>query len=198
MNAISKPLWQPTPEQVASASITRFTQEVEIQWGRTFGDYRALHDWSVEQPEEFWISVWDFCGILAVTRGNRVLERLSTVPGARFFPDARLNFARNLLQRRDEGLAICFRSEDRVERSLTYVELYLQVAEIARGLQNVGIKPGDRVCAYMPNMPETVIAMLATTAIGAVWSSCSPDFGVQGVLDRFGITTANSTIVSLD
>jgi len=186
MNAISKPLWQPTSEQVASASITRFTQEVESQWGRTFGDYRALHDWSVEQPEEFWISVWDFCGILAATRGNRVLERLSAVPGARFFPDAHLNFARNLLHRRDEGLAICFRSEDRVERSLTYVELYLQVAKIARGLQNAGIEPGDRVCAYMPNMPETVIAMLATTAIGAVWSSCSPDFGVQGVLDRFG------------
>ena len=186
MNTISKPLWQPTPEQVALASITRFTQEVESQWGRTFRDYRALHDWSVEQPEEFWISVWDFCGILAATRGKRVLERLSAVPGTRFFPDARLNFARNLLHRRDDGLAICFRSEDRVERSLTYAELYLQVAEIARGLQNAGIEPGDRVCAYMPNMPETVIAMLATTAIGAIWSSCSPDFGVQGVLDRFG------------
>ena len=186
MNPISKPLWQPTPEQVALASITRFTQEVESQWGRAFSDYRALHDWSVEQPEEFWISVWDFCGILAATRGKRVLERLSAVPGARFFPDARLNFARNLLHRRDDGLAICFRSEDRVERSLTYAELYLQVAEIARGLQNAGIEPGDRVCAYMPNMPETVIAMLATTAIGAIWSSCSPDFGVQGVLDRFG------------
>ena len=186
MNSISKPLWQPTPEQVALASITRFTQEVESQWGRTFRDYRTLHDWSVKQPEEFWISVWDFCGILAATRGKRVLERLSAVPGARFFPDARLNFARNLLHRRDDGLAICFRSEDRVERSLTYAELYLQVAEIARGLQNAGIEPGDRVCAYMPNMPETVIAMLATTAIGAIWSSCSPDFGVQGVLDRFG------------
>ena len=186
MNPISKPLWQPTPEQVALASITRFTQEVESQWGRTFRDYRTLHDWSVKQPEEFWISVWDFCGILAATRGKRVLERLSAVPGTRFFPDARLNFARNLLHRRDDGLAICFRSEDRVERSLTYVELYLQVAEIARGLQNAGIEPGDRVCAYMPNMPETVIAMLATTAIGAIWSSCSPDFGVQGVLDRFG------------
>jgi acetoacetyl-CoA synthetase len=186
MNPISKPLWQPTPEQVALASITRFTQEAESQWGRTFSDYRALHDWSVEQPEEFWISVWDFCGILASTRGKRVLERLSVVPGTRFFPDARLNFARNLLHRRDDSLAMCFRSEDRVERSLTYAELYLQVAKIARGLQNAGIEPGDRVCAYMPNMPETVIAMLATTAIGAIWSSCSPDFGVQGVLDRFG------------
>ena len=186
MNPISKPLWQPTPEQVALASITRFTQEVESQWGRAFSDYRALHDWSVEQPEEFWISVWDFCGILAATRGKRVFERLSAVPGTRFFPDARLNFARKLLHRRDDSLAICFRSEDRVERSLTYAELYLQVAEIARGLQNAGIEPGDRVCAYMPNMPETVIAMLATTAIGAIWSSCSPDFGVQGVLDRFG------------
>jgi acetoacetyl-CoA synthetase len=186
MNIISKPLWQPTLQQLAAASITRFSQKVESKWGRTFGDYRALHDWSVEHPEEFWISVWDFCEIMAATRGNRVLERLSVVPGARFFPDARLNFARNLLRRRDEGLAICFRSEDQIERSLTYAELYRQVAEIARGLQNVGIEPGDRVCAYMPNMPETVIAMLATTAIGAVWSSCSPDFGVQGVLDRFG------------
>ena len=181
-----KPLWFPKPDQVNAAAITKFRQEAEIQWRRSFQDYSALHKWSVDHPEEFWLSVWDFCDIQASTRGSRIISHIQDIPGVRFFPDARLNFAKNLLRRRDNGIAICFRTENNIERSLTYSQLYHSVAGLATALRDLGVKPGDRVCAYMPNIPETIIAMLATTAIGAVWASCSPDFGVQGVLDRFG------------
>ena len=186
MNSTNVPLWEPTEEQIACANITKFSRESEDKWGRVFDDYRQLHRWSVEEPEEFWISVWDFCGLIATTRGERVFESSHDRPGARFFPDAQFNFAQNLLNRRDESEAIIFWAEDRVRRTLSYSDLYFQVAAIARGLLNAGIKPGDRVCGFMPNMPETVVAMLAATSIGAVWSSCSPDFGVSGVIDRFG------------
>ena len=186
MNNVLELLWQPTVEQVAGASITRFARNAENQWNRDLRDYTRLHRWSVERPEEFWVSIWNFCGIKASSRAGPVVEQPDRLSEAQFFPQARLNFARNLLNQRDESLAIRFRSEDRVERSLTYGELYRQVAGVARGLRSAGVQEGDRVCAYMPNMPETVIAMLATVSLGAVWSSCSPDFGAQGVLDRFG------------
>ena len=186
MTSVIAPLWEPTVEQVASANITRFAREAENHWGRVFDDYSQLHRWSVDEPEEFWNSIWDFCGLIAAVRGERVVDLSVDKPGARFFPDARFNFACNLLQRRDKADAIVFWSEDKVRRRLSYSDLYLQVAGIAQALRNAGIKPGDRVCGFMPNMPETVIAMLAATSIGAVWSSCSPDFGVSGVVDRFG------------
>ena len=117
---------------------------------------------------------------------DRVVDDLERMPGAQWFPDARLNFAENLLRRRDDRSAIIFRAEDQVKRQLTYAQLYAQVAAIAAAFRRDGIGPGDRVCGYLPNMPETIIATLATAAVGAVWSSCSPDFGVRGVLDRFG------------
>ena len=186
MTSVIEPLWEPTVEQVAAANITRFAREAENHWGRVFDDYSQLHRWSVDEPEEFWNSIWDFCGLIAAVRGERVVDLSFDKPGARFFPDARFNFACNLLQRRDKADAIVFWSEDRVRRRLSYSDLYLQVAGIAQALRNAGIKSGDRVCGFMPNMPETVIAMLAATSIGAVWSSCSPDFGVSGVVDRFG------------
>ncbi len=186
MNELSEPLWQPTIQQSSSARISKFARSAELQWERHFEDYKMLHDWSIRHPKEFWLSVWDFCGVLATCRGERVVEANPELFKCRFFPDARLNFAKNLLRRRDNGLAICFRSEAGFEKNLTHGELYGQVVGIAQALQNAGIEPGDRICGYMPNIPEALIAMLATTAIGAVWSSCSPDFGVQGVLDRFG------------
>jgi acetoacetyl-CoA synthetase len=186
MTSVIEPLWEPTVEQVAAANITRFAREAENHWGRVFDDYSQLHRWSVDEPEEFWNSIWDFCGLIAAVRGERVVDLSVDKPGARFFPDARFNFACNLLQRRDKADAIVFWSEDKVRRRLSYSDLYLQTAGIALALRNAGIKPGDRVCGFMPNMPETVIAMLAATSIGAVWSSCSPDFGVSGVVDRFG------------
>ena len=134
----------------------------------------------------FWTSVWDFCGVVSETRGDVAIRDGDRMPGASFFPDARLNFAENLLRRRDEADAIVFWGEASVRRRLTFRELYDQVASFAQALVALGIQPGDRIAGYLPNMPEAVIAMLGTASIGAVWSSCSPDFGVQGVVDRFG------------
>ena len=186
MNTKIKPLWSPTAEQLAVAKMTLFSEESALKWDREFDNYSALHRWSVEEPEEFWVSVWDFCGLIASSRGDRVFETSAGKPGALFFPDAQFNFARNLLRRRDNGDAVIFWSEDKLHRKLTHADLYLAVAGLAEALKNVGIKSGDRVCGFMPNMPETIIAMLAASSIGAVWSSCSPDFGVSGVIDRFG------------
>jgi acetoacetyl-CoA synthetase len=149
-------------------------------------DYGALYQWSIDEPQKFWKSVWDFGGIIAQRRGRVVLRNGDKMPGAQWFPEARLNFAQNLLRRHDDSAAIIFWSEDRIRRVLSHRELVEQVARLAQAMRAAGVSRGDRVAAYLPNMPETVIAMLATAAVGAVWSSCSPDFGAQGVLDRFG------------
>ncbi len=181
-----QPLWQPSPERVASASISAFMKEAGKRAGRSFAGYGELYQWSIDQPEQFWPAVWDFCQIIASVRGERVLADGDKMPGAKWFPEARLNFAQNLLRRRDDTDALVFWGEDRVKRRLSHGELYRAVAQLAAALRAQGVKPGDRVAAYMPNMPETVIAMLAAASIGAIFSSSSPDFGVQGVLDRFG------------
>jgi acetoacetyl-CoA synthetase len=149
-------------------------------------DYRALHRFSVENLEAFWAAVWDYCGIIAPYRGGPVLLHPAAMPGARFFPEASLNFAENLLRRRDGEVAIIFRAEDKLRRTLSWSELYDAVARMASALRRAGIGPGDRCAGFVPNAPEAVIAMLGAAAIGAVWTSCSPDFGTQGVLDRFG------------
>ncbi|HXH06578.1 MAG TPA: acetoacetate--CoA ligase [Vicinamibacterales bacterium] len=183
---MSAPLWTPSPDRVARARLTAFARAVERTWQRRVPDYRALWEFSVCEPEKFWLSVWDFCGVLAETRGEVVLRDADRMPGARFFPEARLNFARNLLRRRDSAPAIIFRAEDRAPRTLSYAEVYRAVARVAAALRAWGIRPGDRVAGYVPNVPEAVVAALAAASVGAVWSSCSPDFGVRGVLDRFG------------
>jgi acetoacetyl-CoA synthetase len=159
---------------------------VEADWGARVPDYAALQRWSVEEPERFWSSVWSFCEVIAAERGASVLEHGERMPGARWFPDARLNFAENLLRRRDDAPALVFRGEDRVRRTLRHAELYGLVSRLRQALGEWGIGPGDRVAAVLPNLPETVAAMLATTSLGAIWSSCSPDFGVRGIVDRFG------------
>ncbi|MBI1180561.1 MAG: acetoacetate--CoA ligase [Alphaproteobacteria bacterium] len=182
----SAPLWRPSAERIAGANITRFMRQVEAVWGARVPDYQILWRWSVEEPEKFWSSVWDFCGVRAETRGERVLADGDRMPGARFFPDARLSFAQNLMRRRDASPALIFRGEDKVSRQLTWAEMHDQVSRMAQAMRAAGVGQGDRVAAYMPNMPETVIAMLAANSIGAVFSSASPDFGVQGVVDRFG------------
>ena len=181
-----QPLWQPAPEQVASTNMTRFAREAALRWGRNFEDYADLHRWSVEAPEEFWLNIWDWMGVIGTGDTEPVVVDREQMPGARWFPNTRLNFAQNLLRRQDAALALIFQAEDKVTRSLSFAELYAQVARLADGLKQAGVVPGDRVCGFMPNMPETVAAMLASASVGAVWSSCSPDFGVQGVLDRFG------------
>ena len=189
------PLWSPAPDRVADANITRFIAEVNRRHGLALDGYPALWRWSVDNLEAFWLAVWDFCGVKAATRGERVLADADKMPGARFFPDARLNFAENLLRSRDESRgreapvsndAIVFWGEDKVRRRLSHRELYDTVSRLQQALVAAGVKEGDRVAAFMPNMPETVIAMLASASLGATFTSASPDFGVQGVVDRFG------------
>jgi acetoacetyl-CoA synthetase len=182
---VSEPIWSPDPERVAQANITRFLQWVRSEVDPGVCDYATLHAFSTRSSERFWRAVWEFCEVLG-TPGERTLEHPERMPGARWFPDARLNFAENLLRYRDERPAIRFESETGQTRVLTFGELHDQVASVASALRDMGIKPGDRVAGFLPNLPETVIAMLATTSVGAVWSSCSPDFGTQGVVDRLG------------
>lgn len=191
----TNPIWVPSAERVASATITAFTRRAEARWSRNFPDYAALHRWSIEHPEEFWVSVWDECGVIG-ERGEVVLVDGHKMPGAQWFPQARLNFAENLLRRRDAREAMVFWGEDRAKQRWSWEELYLEVARVARALAEAGVTRGDRVAAYMPNMPHTIIAMLATASLGAIFTSASPDFGVQGVLDRFGQTEPNSEVGS--
>ncbi len=181
-----RPLWSPSAEQIASSNMTRFAENASSRWGRSFADFSELHRWSTMHPEEFWCSVWDWTGAMGSGSLDPVIEHPERIPGAVWFPNLRLNFARNLLRRQDDGPALLFRAEDKVKRSVSHRELYLEVARIAAALRQAGVTSGDRVCGFMPNMPETVSAMLACASLGATWSSCSPDFGVQGVLDRFG------------
>jgi acetoacetyl-CoA synthetase len=183
---MDQPLWQPTPDKIAAANATRFIAQVHEQWGVECPDFPALWRWSVAEKEKFWTSVWDFAAIRAETRGNAVVDDPTAMPGARWFPNARLNYAENLLRRRDDAPAIIFRGENGARRELSWRELYDLVSRIAQGLTASGIKEGDRVAGYLPNIPEATAAMLATASIGATWSSCSPDFGVGGVVDRFG------------
>lgn len=179
------PLWIPSEARIASAPLTEFTRAAERVSGQTFADYRDLHNWSVAEREAFWDLVWEFCGITG-DKGGTILADGDRMPGASFFPEARLNFAENLLKKTGSSNAIVFRGEDKVERRLSWDELRSRVSQLQQLFVKLGVKQGDRIAAMMPNMPETVAAMLAATSIGAVWSSCSPDFGEQGVLDRFG------------
>src|SRR5262245_6737723 len=179
----ASPLWTPSPERVAGARVTDFMRLASERHKVRLGDYRALHQWSVDHAEDFWAALWDFGGVIAATRGGRVIADKDRMPGARFFPDAKLNFAQNLLRKRDDGDAIVFWGEDKVKRRLTWRELYDLVSRTQQSLAAAGVKEGDRVAAFMPNMPETVIAMLAAASLGAAFTSCSPDFGIQGVLD---------------
>jgi acetoacetyl-CoA synthetase len=182
---MSSPLWTPSAERVERARITEFSRHVAARWGVDASSSDRLYRFSIQRPGDFWRSVWEFCGV-AGEIGARTVAELERMPGARFFPDARLNFAENLLRGRDAQPAIVFQGEGQPPRQMSRAELYEAVALFAAGLRAQGIRPGDRVAAYLPNMPEAIVAALATAAVGAVWSSCSPDFGVQGVLDRFG------------
>ncbi len=180
-----QPLWTPSPQRVASSQLTHFRELVNKRFGLDLRDYRALHAWSVDQRAEFWNLIWDYCGVIG-EKGERRLIDGDRMPGARFFPDARLNFAENLLRRRDGATAIIFRGEDKAERKLTFAELDALVSRLQQALAAAGVGQGDRVAAMLPNVPEAVALMLAVTSLGAIFSSCSPDFGERGVLDRFG------------
>jgi acetoacetyl-CoA synthetase len=180
---MTRPAWSPSPERVAAANLTRFIRLVRAELDPLVVDYPSLYEFSIRDPESFWRALWDFGGIVG-TPGARVLEHGDRMPGAHWFPDASLNFAENLLRHRDDHDAIVFESETGATRSLSYAELYRQVAATAAAMRSAGIRKGDRVAGFMPNLPETVIAMLAAASFGAIWSSCSPDFGTHGVVDR--------------
>ncbi len=182
---MDQPLWSPSPHRIADSNLSAFTKFIAQRYGVGANNYTALHAWSCNNREQFWQAIWQFCGVIG-TAGDTVLIDRNRMPGARWFPQARLNFAENLLRRRDDTTAIVFWGEEQVTGRVTWAELYDEVSRLAQALRAQGVKPGDRVAAYLPNLPGAVIGMLATASIGAVWSSCSPDFGTQGVLDRFG------------
>ena len=179
-------LWQPTDQQTARAHVTALRQQIEQQHGLAFHDFHSFYDWSVTAPETFWEAVWRYFDPIVSQPYSSVLVNGDQMPGAEWFVGARLNFAENLLRFRDEHPAIVFWGEDKVQRRLTYAELSHQVASLARALREMGVGRGDRVAGLLSNMPEAIVAMLATASLGAVWSSCSPDFGVDGIVDRFG------------
>jgi acetoacetyl-CoA synthetase len=181
----SQALWVPSAERVAAANMTRFMQAVEARYGISTPDYASLYQFSIERPIDFWQLLWEVAGIVG-EQGDRPVDHFERMPGAVFFPNGRLNFAENMLRRRDDRVAIMFEGEGRRRQTVTFRELAERVGALAAALRREGIRPGDRVAAFIPNLPEAVIAALGAAAIGAVWSSCSPDFGVQGILDRFG------------
>ena len=148
--------------------------------GLTLENYNDLYDWSVNNISDFWEEMWKETEIISSQPYTRVIDDENKMPGASWFEGTRLNFAENLLRYRDDEIALIFRGEDKVRRTFTYSQLYEKTASVAAALRSMGIKPGDRVTGFMPNMPETIIFMLAATSIGAVWSSCSPRFRHQG------------------
>jgi acetoacetyl-CoA synthetase len=179
-------LWRPSATRVADANLTRFIRCLNARRGLRLRDYTELYAWSLSSPPEFWVELARFADIRADWGPGPPIENPTAMPGAQFFTDTRLNFAENLLRYRDEQPALVFRNERGARRSVSYAELRAEVARVAAGLRSSGVGAGDRIAGYVPNIPEAAIAMLATASIGAIWSSCSPDFGVHGVLDRFG------------
>lgn len=186
MTSSAKKLWEPSKAHIENSQMTHFMRHVEGLEGVHFnGDYHAFYQWSVEQRASFWSILWDYFDVQG-EKGEIVLSNGEKMPGAQFFPDATLNFAENLLRFRDDRPAVVFTNEHGTREEITYQELYVRTAQLAAALKKNGVQAGDRVAGMLPNCIETLVAMLATTSLGAVWSSCSPDFGEQGVLDRFG------------
>ncbi|MBV8744361.1 MAG: acetoacetate--CoA ligase [Xanthobacteraceae bacterium] len=180
-----QPLWSPSPERVRATRVMAFLGEANRRHQLSLVGYRDLHAWSVKHPDLFWDLLWDFGGVIG-EKGARLAIDLDAMPGAQFFPDAKLNFAENLLRRTDARDALVFRGEDKRTERMTFAHLAVLASRLQQALKALGVGVGDRVAGMMPNMPQTIAAMLATTSLGAVWSSCSPDFGERGVLDRFG------------
>ena len=183
---MGNPLWKPSEERKMNANITRFIDAVNKRYGKSFCSYDELYDWSINNISDFWGSVWDFCEIKASRDYDIVVDDPGKMPGTKWFTGARLNFAENLLRYRDEHTAFVFKGENQKSAKMSYSELYDSVARLAKSLRKMGVAPGDRIVAYMPNMIETAVAMLAATSIGAEWASCATDIGPGAALDRFG------------
>ena len=179
-------LWSPSERAVEEAQVTQFARQMVRKHKLDFNSYAAFHQWTVDNPETFWSEVWDFCGVIASRKGSTVLVDGDKMPGARWFPEARLNFAENLLRRGDRGDALVFWDENGFKRRVSYSDLTSDVSRTVQALLGLGLRAGDRAAAFIPNMPETAMLALGCLSQGIVWSSCSPDFGVDGVLDRFG------------
>ena len=180
------PLWQPSAQRRLDTNLTKFIKFVNSKTGRKFSDYAELYNWSVINIEEFWMLMWEFAGIISSSPAERVVDNFGDMFNSEWFPGARLNFAENLLRFRDDKTALLFKGESDQLKRITFSQLYKLVARLSRALKADGVKTGDRVVSFMPNLIEAVAAMLAASSIGAIWSSCSPDFGVQGAIDRFG------------
>jgi len=183
---MAKMLWKPSEERIKNSNMYKFMLYINEKHGTDFKEYGPLYQWSVDNIPEFWASLWDYADIKHSKTYDTIIGDLNKMPGATWFSGAQLSFAENLLQFRDERVALIFKGEAQDSIKMTYAELYDEVARVAKSLRDAGVQAGDRVGGFMPNMPETVVAMLAATSMGATWSSCSPDFGIKGVLDRFG------------
>ncbi len=179
-------LWKPSRERIERTNMFRFMHFINEKHGKDFSSYEPLYRWSIENISDLWASLWEFVSVRASKGYDEVIDDIGKMPGAEWFSGARLNFAENLLRYRDDHPAIIFTGEGQDSITLTYAQVYDEVARVAQSLRSAGIRTGDRVVGFMPNMPEAIIAMLAATSLGATWSSCSPDFGIMGVLDRFG------------
>ena len=182
---MKKPLWTPSKNRIKNSNMSAFMKYVPKYFNRKIDTYDELYKWSVNETEEFWKSIWEVSGVIHSRKFKKILSS-DQMPGAKWFEGAKLNFAENLLRYKDNRVAIISSREDQPNVKLTYKRLYESVSSCAIGLKRLGVKKGDRVAGFVPNYPESIVAMLATTSLGALWSSCSPDFGLKGVLDRFG------------
>ena len=183
---MAKLLWKPGEEQIKNSNMYKFMNVINNKYHQDFSEFAPLYEWSIENMADFWETFWEFADIIASKPYDQVIDDVTKMPGARWFSGARLNFAQNLLRFRDDKAALIFKGEGQPSTKMTYAELYDEVTRLSQSLKAAGIQAGDRVVGFMPNMPATIVAMLAATSLGATWSSCSPDFGIKGVLDRFG------------
>ena len=183
---MAKPLWKPSEDRIRGTNMYRFMNFINDKYDQDFKEYEPLYQWSIKNIPDFWAAMWELAEIKASRPYTEVVDDPTKMPGARWFSGARLNFAENLLRFRDDHVALIFKGEAQESIKMTYAGLYVEVARVAKSLKEAGVQVGDRVVGFMPNMPETIIAMLAAASLGATWSSCSPDFGIKGVLDRFG------------
>jgi acetoacetyl-CoA synthetase len=183
---MAKLLWEPSDDRIKDTNMYRFMNFINEKYSQNFKEYAPLYEWSISHVPEFWAAFWEFADIKHSRPYDQIIDNLSKMPGAQWFSGARLNFAENLLRYRDDQTALIFKGEGRDSVKMTYAQLYDEVARLAKSLKDAGIQAGDRVVGFMPNMPQAMAAMLAAASMGATWSSCSPDFGIKGVLDRFG------------
>ena len=179
-------MWSPDERRIADARLTKFMQKLNDRYDAGLADFADVHRFSIEHSKEFWLTFWDFAGVRAQTRGETVIDNGDNIVHARFFPESRLNFAENLLVKSDDSPALIFRGEDRVEKTVSWQQLNDTVSRLHQAFADIGVTASDRVCAVVPNMPETIMTFAGAASLGAIWSSCSPDFGEQGILDRFG------------